>query len=119
MLRGYKPSETLLAGQVPLLLETSLKCKLVLSAHPLHLSLQDKCFRLAADPLEFGVRLADRLVLSIAGCLFAFGAISPLLVPICFLQLSRRWPQLYLEINQHPSAHWRVRGDCFPKELPE
>lgn len=109
----------LLTGQVPLLLETSLKCKPVLSARPLHLSLQDECFRLAADPLEFGVRLPDRLVLSIAGCLFAFGAVSPLLVPICFLQPSRRWLQLYLEIKQHPSARWRVRGDCFHKELPE
>ena len=119
VLRNYKPSETLLAGQAPLL-KASLKCKPGLSADPLHLSLHDKCFTLAADPL--GVGLADRLILLIAGCLFAFVAVYPLLAPICFLQPSQCRPQLCPEINQCRSAHWRVREGCtsvcFHKELP-
>lgn len=123
VLRNYKPSKTLLAGWVPLLLKASLKCKPGLSADPLHLSFHDKCFTLAADPLEFGVGLADRLILSIAGRLFAFVAVSPLLVPICFLQPSERWPQLCLEINLCLSAHWWVTEGCksvrFHKELPQ
>lgn len=70
MLRNYKPSKTLFAGRVPLLLKASLKCKLVLVEDSWHLSLEDKCFKLAANPLEFGVWLADRLIISmLAVCL--------------------------------------------------
>lgn len=54
---------------VPILLKASLKCKLVLSADSMHLSLEDKCFKQAADSLEFGAWLSDRFIKSIAGCL--------------------------------------------------
>lgn len=35
----------------------------------MHLSLEDKCLKLAANSLEFGAWLPDRLITSIADCL--------------------------------------------------